>query len=177
MSVSESERPIGAEAMRWLARRLQGAGAGHTQAGGAGAALKGLGPDTRVMTSLGKMPAAALRRRDLLRTRDGGFRAIEWIDRIKLDADYLERHPEAQPVVIRAGSLGPRLPALDLVLAPRQRLSEAQSFTGHGSGRAMAAIGYPTATHRREASITYTVFHCENPTSVLSEGIWLDVGP
>jgi hypothetical protein len=139
--------------------------------------LHGFGPMTRVSTSFGELPAQALRLRDQLRTREGGFRPIQWIDRIILDADFLRRHPTAQPIVIRAGSLGHRLPTADVTLAPHQRFSARQPINGGALNCALDAIGRHNVVRRQEHMVTYTVFHCGGPASVLSEGVWLDVGP
>ena len=138
--------------------------------------LHGFGPMTRVSTSFGELPAQTLRLRDQLRTREGVFRPIQWIDRIVLDADFLRRHPTAQPVVIRAGSLGHRLPTADVILAPDQRLSVQQRINGGELKCASDAIGRHNVVRRTEQMVTYTLFHCGGPTSVLSEGMWLDVG-
>lgn len=138
--------------------------------------LHGFGPMTRVSTSFGELPAQALRLRDQLRTREGSFRPILWIDRIVLDADFLRRHPTAQPIVIRAGSLGHRLPTADVTLAPHQRFSTRQRINGSELKCASDAIGRHNVVRRNEQMVTYTLFHCGGPTSVLSEGMWLDVG-
>ena len=139
--------------------------------------LRGFGPMTRISTSFGELPAQALRVRDQVRTRNGGFKAVQWVDRIILDTDFLQRHPAALPIIIRAGSLGHRLPAADIILAPHQPISASQKFHGQPVKRALDAMGRPNVARKAEPMVTYTLFHCGTPTSVLSEGIWLDVGP
>lgn len=139
--------------------------------------LRGFGPMTRITASFGEVPAQALRERDMVRTRSGEFMKIEWIDRIILDERYLKYHPQAQPVLIQAGSLGRNLPTRDVMLAPLQPFSEQQRFFGKSPGFAADALGRPGVLRKPEPMITYTVFHCGRPTSVLTEGIWVDLAP
>lgn len=139
--------------------------------------LRGFGPMTRISTSFGDMHAQTLRERDRVRTRSGEFRQIKWIDRIVLGEDYLKYHPNAQPILIRAGSLGLNLPKIDVMLAPFQPITRQQTFTGNAPKRAMDTLGRPNVVRKTEPMITYTRFHCGEPVSVLCEGIWVDVHP
>ena len=137
----------------------------------------GFGPMTRVTTSFGEVPAQALRVRDMVRTRNGSFARIEWIDRIYLDTEYLAYHPEAQPIMIKKGALALNYPCADVMFAPFQRISARQTFVGTTPDRVFDALNRPNVHRKSEQAITYTVFHCGAPTSVKCEGIWIDVAP
>jgi hypothetical protein len=137
--------------------------------------LKGFGPLTRISTSFGEMHAQALRERDMVRTRNGGFVKIERVDRVVLDEGFLRYHPEALPIRIRAGAFGRNLPSHDVVLAPFQAISASQPITGARVSRAMDALGRPSVMRVPETIITYTIIKCERPVSVLSEGLWIDL--
>jgi len=139
--------------------------------------LCGFGPMTRITTSFGEMHAQTLRERDMVRTRRGEYKKIEWIDRIVLGEDYLKYHPKAQPILIRAGSLGRNLPRQDVMFAPHQPISPQQAFTGSTPKCAIDTLGRPNVMRKTEQLITYTLFHCGEPTSVMCEGMWVDVNP
>jgi len=137
--------------------------------------LKGLGPMTRVSTSFGDVPAQALRARDMVRTKTGSFVKIERVDRVVLDEGFLQYHPEALPIRIRAGAFGRNIPASDVTLAPYQTLSSTGPMTAKRISRAVDALGRPNVLRVPETIITYTVIQCAKPTSVHCEGLWIDV--
>lgn len=73
---------------------------------------------TRIMTPDGEVPIEQLQPGSRVVTASGGVAPVVWIGRRTVD---LERHPEphlAQPVRIKAGAFGPRLPRRDLVVSP-----------------------------------------------------------
>lgn len=137
--------------------------------------FEGLGPMTRVATSFGDMHAQALRERDMLRTKVGGFVKIESVDRFILDEDFLSYHPEALPIRIRAGAFGRNVPANDVILAPFQKINSSQQIAGPPLARAVDALGRPTVMRAPETMITYTVIRCAKPASILCEGLWIDI--
>ena len=137
--------------------------------------FEGLGPMTRVATSFGDMHAQALRERDMLRTKIGGFAKIESVDRFVLDEDFLSYHPEALPIRIRAGAFGRNVPCTDVILAPFQRITASQQLAGPQLSRAADALARPGVMRAPETMITYTVIRCAKPVSVLCEGLWVDI--
>lgn len=139
--------------------------------------LHGFGPMTRVTTSFGEVPAQALRERDMVRTQNGAYKRIEWIDRIILDDDFLRYHPKAMPILIPAGSLSRGLPHHDTLLAPYQPFNGTQSFSGKIPKLAVDALSRSNIFRKPESIITYTQFHFGRPTSVLVEGLWFDTAP
>ncbi|MGB5559820.1 MAG: Hint domain-containing protein, partial [Paracoccaceae bacterium] len=137
--------------------------------------LSGFGPMTRISTSFGDMHAQALRERDMVRTRTGGFVKIERVDRYVLDEEFLRYHPEALPIRIRAGAFGRNLPANDVTLAPFQTINTSQPIAGPRVARAIDALGRPSVMRVPETIFTYTVIRCARPVSVLCEGLWIDI--
>lgn len=139
--------------------------------------VPGFGPMTRIATDCGDFPAQALRVGDRVRTRQGPIRPIAWLDRLLLDEAFLQRHPEALPVLIRQGALGPRLPARDIVVSPAQVVFAARAEPGARPKRAVELTAGPRALRKAETSVSYTVFHCGAPEEVSVEGVWMPVAP
>jgi hypothetical protein len=131
--------------------------------------VPGFGPETRIMTTLGAMPAGLLRRGDEVITPSGLSCEITWLDRVGLDGDFLSAYPAARPRIVPAGSLGGGLPHGDLVLSGAQHLicgPLARALSGAAQGR---------ATDGLTTGFQYTVFHCGRPVQVKAEGIWCPV--
>lgn len=128
--------------------------------------LPGFGPDTRISTTLGDVPAALLRRGDEVLLPSGLTTAIEWIDQIGLDPDFLDTHAAARPRVIAAGSLGDGLPRRDLVL------SGAQQVLRGATAAATPAMGLSAEAAWPGSGFRYTMFHCGRPVHVRAEGVW-----
>lgn len=132
--------------------------------------VPGFGPNTRIRTTLGDIPASLLRRGDEVITPSGMSCAVEWIDRIGLDEDFLIANPGARLHVVAAGSLSDGLPKADL------SVSGCQVLVGAKADQAPcmpADIG--AAIPDAETGVQYTVFHCGRPVLVLAEGVWCQV--
>jgi hypothetical protein len=130
---------------------------------------------SKIATSFGNLPIEALRRNDPVKIASGDFRKIVWVDKITLDPEFLTTHPEAQPVLIRAGSLGPGKPAVDMFVSPAQLV---QSSGSHGKIAYKNAAGLITcgsAVAKPQASITYYVFACSQEVSVCVDGLWCEI--
>ncbi|MCU0907005.1 MAG: Hint domain-containing protein [Rhodobacteraceae bacterium] len=139
--------------------------------------MPGFGPMVRVVTSFGPVPAQALRQRDLVRTRSGEFRRIEWMDRMVLDEGFLKSVPSALPVLVRAGALGSGLPANDIVVSPEQVLCIAGPGVAPRHVVARELLTRPGVMRKPEQIFTYTRFHCGEPVEVQAEGLWLTANP
>ncbi len=139
--------------------------------------LIGFGPMSRVSTSFGEVPAQALRERDRVRTKTGEYLEIQKIDRITLDEDFLQYHPGAQPILIRAGALANNIPKADLVLAPYQQIDKSQPCLQASGNRAVDTLHKSHCMRKIEPMITYTIFHCGRPATVNCEGLWIDTAP
>ncbi len=139
--------------------------------------LPGFGPMTRISTSFGDVPAQALRERDVIRTPQGVLRPIKWVDRMRLDTAFLKHVPDAQAVMIRAGSLGGGLPKADIVVSPEQSIGLGRHAHDVKFVKAKSLLGRPGVVRKPEELLTYTLFHCGEEVVVRVEGIWAKVTP
>ncbi|WP_411958007.1 Hint domain-containing protein [Paracoccus homiensis] len=78
--------------------------------------------DTIIDTLLGERAIQNLRPGDLIRTRDNGMRWLRWVGRTVLSPRRLAAAPQLRPIRIRAGALGPGMPASDLTVSPQHRI-------------------------------------------------------
>ena len=134
--------------------------------------LPGLAPMTRVRTSFGDVPAAALRKGDEVLTK-AGYRRILWLNRIHLDEHILKLKPDSNPVLIASGALGGRLPAKDILVSPRQIVAADE---GNGLARDREAAMLLSRQGVRkivETSLSYTMFHVGESADVWCEGLFL----
>ncbi|MEM1078753.1 MAG: Hint domain-containing protein [Pseudomonadota bacterium] len=140
----------------------------HTEAW----SLPGFGPDVRIETNLGPVPAALLRRGDLVVVPSGQYTQIEWIDRIGLDAQFLAARPAARPRRLPKGCGPSGIPHADLLLSGAQTL-----LWGTREGQMIACAELSASALHPAEAIKYTVFHCEDPVLVCAEGLWCLVDP
>lgn len=77
---------------------------------------------TLIRTVDGERPIEALRKGDLVLTRDMGPQRIRWIGQSRVDAARLDLCPNLRPIRIAAGALGPRIPDRDLDVSPQHRI-------------------------------------------------------
>lgn len=139
--------------------------------------LPGFESKCRVTTSFGDLPIEALRVRDQVRTISGAYREVRWIDRIRLDADFLSRHPEALPVMIRAKALGGVGPAKNMLVSPGQTVWVPKVSDGYRATLAGELDGQPNIMRTRRPELTYYRFHCGGPEKVCVEGSWFCTAP
>lgn len=77
---------------------------------------------TLIDTPLGAVAVETLTVGDLVLTADHGPQPVRWIGRRRFDAGKLAANPALVPVRIKAGALGPNLPAADLLVSPQHRI-------------------------------------------------------
>lgn len=150
-------RPLRSEPIRWT--------------------LPGLCSGVRVTTSFGDLPVEALRKRDPLRTQPGSLALVTWVDRIRLDEEFLAQNPDALPVRIPAGSLGYGRPERDLIVSPHQPVNVSPSVHGQEFRRARDLLSRPGVVRQPVTMVSYHLFHCGTPTIVKAEGVSLPVSP
>jgi hypothetical protein len=73
---------------------------------------------TNILTPTGERPIEALHIGDPVVTRFNGIQPIKWIGRQSYAPHFVANNPAKHPVQIRAGALGPNLPARDLSISP-----------------------------------------------------------
>ncbi|AXI55753.1 hypothetical protein C1J05_15690 [Sulfitobacter sp. JL08] len=139
--------------------------------------LPGFFGKCRIMTSFGKLPIEALRKRDPVKTLSGEYLEVTWVDKIQLDEDFLLHHPQAQPVFIPRNGLGSLQPETNMLVSPAQRLKEPGRVGREALKPASELVGRTSATRLPHSGFTYYVFHCEKPAVINVEGIWFHVAP
>lgn len=136
-------------------------------------------PGTMIETDRGPVAVEVLTAGDRVRTRDNGLQTIRWIGRRDLSATELEQQPKLRPVLIRAGAIGPGLPARDLRVSPQHRIlltgAIAELICGEAEALAPAVyfVGQPGIV--RDAAATgasYIHLMFDRHEIVQSDGIW-----
>ena len=77
---------------------------------------------TLIETMHGPVPVERLNVTDQVLTLDHGHQPIRWIGSCALSAAQLAEQPRLNPILIRAGALGERYPARDLIVSPQHRI-------------------------------------------------------
>jgi hypothetical protein len=139
--------------------------------------LPGFSGKSRVLTTFGQMPLEALRKRDPLRTLCGTYLEVTWIDKIQLEPAFLQRHPEANPIFIPKGALGPGSPSTDMLISPAQRFKLPGLVNGSSSKTAAAMTGLSHISRQSQSGFTYYMFHCGQAASVSIDGLWCETAP
>ncbi|MDW4548619.1 Hint domain-containing protein [Defluviimonas sp. D31] len=139
--------------------------------------LPGFFGNARVATSFGDLPVQALRPRDPLRTLQGSLVNVAWVDRIHLDEDFLSANPDALPVLIPAGALGPGRPRTDLRVSPHQKINAGSGEFRPDFRLARDLTNRPGIMRSPATMLTYHLFHCGAPASVLVEGVGVSTSP
>ena len=139
--------------------------------------LPGLCWNARVITSFGALPVQVLRKFDPLRLADGSVARVAWVDKIQLDEGFLQAYPDAQPVLIRAGALGPGQPTQDIQVSPHQKISVQGANFASELRLARDLLGRPGILRQPQTILTYYLFHCGQPTKASVEGLSLHTAP
>lgn len=140
-------------------------------------ALPGFGPEIRIPTSFGQVPAKLLNEHDKIRIADGSVRIIKWMRRVHLDEDFLDRHPSSFPVVIQPGAFRKGVPSQELALSPGQSV-DLHGLVPNGELKPAALLdGRPRIQRRPTRDITYTIFHCGEPCNIAVDGLLLRLEP
>ena len=136
--------------------------------------LHAFGEDTRFETDMGTLPAKLLTTQHRLRTLKGSYVGIEWIERLDLDPDTLNRYPDLKPVLITAGQFRPGVPCRNTVLSPSQKIWTDTAGEATGSfGSARMLSENPDRFRDQEISAAYIVLGCSRPSFLRAEGMWV----
>ena len=135
--------------------------------------LPGLAPMTRVRTSFGDVHAVALRKGDLVQTRTGEFKPIVWLNRVMLDAQFLDEKQDSNPIRIQAGAVGNATPACDVMVSPRQVVCAGSNRGGGQRREAGDLVERAGVKRQRETGLSYTMFHLGDTEEVYCDGIYL----
>lgn len=137
--------------------------------------MPGFTGKSRVKTSIGELPIEALRRRDTLRTITGDYLAVEFVDKIRLDPEFLDEVPAARPVWVRTNFLGKGMPNKDLLISKHQRINLAHTPEEPKTiAQLLNRMALPASA---QDAITLYVFHCGQPATILVDGLWCVTEP
>lgn len=139
--------------------------------------VTGIAAGTRIQTSFGDLPIEALRRRDPVMTSDHEYAKVEWIDQMKLDAEFMAYHPEAQPVLITPNSLGSGVPRRPVLVSPKQIVRAPGHPLAATGVVASALTELPRISRMPVEDLTYVRLHCGRPAEVQVEGLWVQTTP
>lgn len=94
----------------------------HGRIGPGGTFQRCFARGTRILTEHGEVPVEAILPGDRVQTVDHGLQPVRWIGGSRLTAAELVAQPQLRPIRIKAGALGPGLPANDLIVSPQHRI-------------------------------------------------------
>lgn len=123
--------------------------------------------DCPVLCATGEVAAGLLQPGDLLLARGGRPVPLAGIVRTVLDWRMLGLDPRLRPVRVAAGSLGPGLPARDLLLSPDLRIQ-----TSPTGGRFRPARDLPGAERADATHVCYLRLQTRRPARVQVAGVW-----
>ena len=126
---------------------------------------------TRIRTPLGEVAIGSLRVGDSVQSTSKRTLRIRRIDRINLDCDFLQRHPEAQPIHIMAHAFGRGLPERDLVVSAGQELACAMGGFPLRRTKAGDIEGNASVVQAVHGALTYHVIELDQPAYVFAEGV------
>ena len=137
-------------------------------------------PGTKIATPKGEVAVETLQPGDKVFTRDNGIQEIAWAGSRTLSGQELVTSPDLQPVLVRAGSLGPSVPEHDLLLSPNHRLlMTGQSAALHfEDNEVLAAAKHLTSTDGidvvQSSAVTYVHLMFARHEVILSNGAWTE---
>jgi Ca2+-binding RTX toxin-like protein len=137
-------------------------------------------PGTKIATPKGEMAVEILQPGDKVFTRDNGIQEIAWAGSRTLTGDELALSPDLQPVLVRAGSLGPSVPEHDLLLSPNHRLllSGQRAALHFEDNEVFAAAKHMTSTDGVDvvdiSGVTYVHLMFARHEVILSNGAWTE---
>nr|WP_276616095.1 Hint domain-containing protein [Rhodobacter sp. SGA-6-6] len=135
-------------------------------------------PGTLIACETGERLVEDLRPGDRVMTRDHGLQELRWVGRKLLGPAELAAEPKLQPVLIRAGALGPGLPARDMRVSRQHRMlvtgPRAELLFGAEEVLVQAEhlTHLPGVSHAADRSVTYVHLLFDRHEVVLSDGTW-----
>ena len=135
-------------------------------------------PGTTVTCETGERRVEDLRPGDRVLTRDHGLQPLRWVGRKELGIADLLADPKLQPVLIRAGALGPGMPARDMKVSRQHRMlmTGPRAELLFGSDEVLVQAEHlthlPGVTHATDTRVTYVHLLFDQHEVVLSDGTW-----
>lgn len=135
-------------------------------------------PGTMIACEDGEQPVETLQPGDRVITRDHGIQPLRWIGCKLLSREDLVAEPRLQPVLIRAGALGPGVPARDMRVSRQHRMlltgPRAELLFGVDEVlvRAEHLTHLPGIALAAETDVTYLHLLFDRHEVVLSDSTW-----
>lgn len=136
---------------------------------------------TMIDTLLGPRAVESLDPGDMILTRDAGFCPLRWIRGTHVDAAGLDLQPNLRPILIRAGTLAPGIPARHLRVSPQHRILVRSAIARRmfGEGEILVAalhlLGLPGIEVLNPAlGVTYYHLLFDSHQIVRSDGAWTE---
>jgi hypothetical protein len=139
--------------------------------------LPGFGAGARVFTGFGNVPVQALRLRDPVKTRDGRFLAVKYVDTVKLDRRFLLTHPDAQPIEIPKNAFALNVPNQPILVSGRQKVFLPRRYDQTSGTMAFDFVGIGRVQRKFHGYFTYYVFHCGERCTASIDDLWVDLDP
>lgn len=79
-------------------------------------------PGTMIATPYGPRDVAHIAKGDMVLTHDEGPQPVLIVNHSHLSGQDLNQSPHLRPIMVKAGSLGPNLPSMDLLVSPQHRM-------------------------------------------------------
>lgn len=135
-------------------------------------------PGTMILTETGLRAIETLDFGDRIVTRDNGLQTLRWAGTSHLTAEQLQAAAHLAPVLIKADTFGPGLPARDMRVSPNHRFLvdgwRAQTLFGHAEllVRAQAMCNDSTIlTDRSVTSIDYIHLMFDRHEVITADGV------
>lgn len=132
--------------------------------------LPGIVGTMRIHTEFGEVPVEALRANDCILGIRGETARIAKVDSYHLDADFLSLTPDAQPVLLPAGSLGAGYPTRDLLVSPHQRVSVRPGTFRHQYRLARDLVGTNGICRSQVQNVSYHAIRLAGPGQIFLYG-------
>ncbi|MEQ3626268.1 MAG: Hint domain-containing protein [Celeribacter sp.] len=138
-------------------------------------------PGAQIATARGLVPVETLKQGDRVLTRDNGFQTISWTGARQLSAEELAQNEQLRPVLIRAGSIGPNCPEVDMLVSPSHRMlvtgNRAELLMEHrevlvSAKHMVSQEGIDKVQPAR--GVTYVHIMCEQHEVIMADGAWTE---
>lgn len=136
---------------------------------------------TRVRTPEGLRPVEELQAGDLVMTRDDGPQPVRRVVTRNIGAEEMAEDPDARPIVVLAGSLGPNTPARDLRLSRRARIrlcgwraDRCTSYNGVLAPAGTLVDRYGIVPDMGSSGATLVLLEFDEQVIVLAEGVGVE---
>lgn len=131
-------------------------------------------PGTRILTPNGPAAVETLRPGDAISRYGGGRATVRFVTKRELTADEIQAYPEAAPILLPRGLLGPSTPQADLIVSPLHRVLIEDELIERLFGVSAAFVparDVPGARHAQaNQGVTYIHLLADRHEAVIANG-------